>query len=152
MLFLTGRNIPDYCSVFQAELTAKRVTCEYLYNHNDKRIIIWTDNLSSIPAVTALNIKSRTIRDCYDAHKKLGNSNTVELRWIAAYADHLGNEQADELAKLSTTSDSIRECPIPHSYIKNRIDEKVSKLNLEEWIDNTPQHTKTRLGNRPLIA
>ena len=141
--------IPDYCSVFQAELTAIRVTCEYLYNHSDKHIIIWTDNLSSIQAVTALNIKSRTIRDCYDALNKLGNSNTVELRWIAAHADLWGNEQADELAKLGTTSDSILECPIPHSYIKNKIDEKVSKLNLEDWIANTPQHTKMLLGNRP---
>ena len=59
---------------------------------------------------------------------------------------------ADELANLGTTSNSTLECPIPYSYIKEEIDEKVSKLNLEDWIDNTPQHTKTRLGNRPLIA
>ena len=74
--------IPDYCTVFQAELTAIKVTCEYLYDHSNKHIIIWTDNLSSIQAVTALNIKSRTVRDCSDALNKLGNSSTVELRWI----------------------------------------------------------------------
>ena len=73
----------------------------------------------------------------YQKHK-LGNSNTVELRRIAAHADLWGNEQADELAKLCTTSDSILECPIPHTNIKNKIDEKFSKLNLEDWTDNTP--------------
>ena len=141
--------IPDYCTVFQAELTAIRVTCEYLYNHSDKHIIIWTDNLSSIQAVTALNIKSRTVRACYDALNKLGNSNIVELRWIAAHADLWGNEQADELAKLGTTSNTTLACPIPHSYIKTKIDEKVSKLNLEDWIENTPQHNKMLLGKKP---
>ena len=149
IIYKNSYKIPDNCTVFQAELTAIKVTCEYLYDHSNKHIIIWTDNLSSIQAVTALNIKSRTIRDCYDALNKLGNSNTVELRWIAAHADLWGNEQADELAKLGTTSNSILKCPIPYSYIKKKIYEKVSKLNLEDWINNTPQHTKMLLGNRP---
>ena len=30
-----------------------------------------------------------------------------------------------------------------------KIDDKVYKLNIEDWIDNTPQHTKMLLGNRP---
>lgn len=63
----------------------------------------------------ALKIKSRTIRDCYTAINKHGesNGNTVELRWIKAHADLWGNEQVDRLAKLGTTSHSIKLCPIP---------------------------------------
>ena len=61
-----SHKIPDYCTVFQAELTAIWVTCEYLHNYSDRHIVIRTDKLSSIQAVTALNIKSKTIRDCYN--------------------------------------------------------------------------------------
>jgi ribonuclease HI len=43
-----------------------------------------------------------------------------------------GNERADELAKLGTSSDTILNCPIPHSYIKKQINNKVSQLNQKE--------------------
>jgi ribonuclease HI len=69
--------------------------------------MIWTDSLSSIQAVSALSIRSKTTKDCYDALNILGISNTVELRWIAAHTGLWGNEKADELAKLVTTSDSM---------------------------------------------
>ena len=36
-----------------------------------------------------------------------------------------------------------------YSYIKKIIDEKVSKPNLEDYIDNAAQHTKMHLGSRP---
>ena len=36
-----------------------------------------------------------------------------------------------------------------YSYIKKKIDEKVSKPNLEDYIDNAAQHTKMHLGSRP---
>ena len=39
--------------------------------------------------------------------------------------------------------------PNPTLLHQKKIDEKVSKLNLKEWIDNTLQHTEMLLGNRP---
>ena len=137
------------CPTFwnEAELVAIREACLYLNTTTSNRhIVIWTDSLSSIQAVSALSIRSRTTKDCYDALNALATSNQVELRWIAAHAGLWGNEKADELAKLGTTSDSILECPIPQSYIKKQINDKVSKLNLEEWKKNGPKHTKMMLG------
>ena len=40
--------LPDYCTVFQAELTEIKEACIYLEPHKDKNIIIWTESLSSI--------------------------------------------------------------------------------------------------------
>jgi hypothetical protein len=44
--------LPDHCTVFQAELSAIREACNYLNNEHNKHIIIWTDSLSSIQALT----------------------------------------------------------------------------------------------------
>ena len=143
--------LPDYCTVFQAELIAIRETCKYLTtttNTSNKHIIIWTDSLSSIEAISTLTIKSRTTKDCYDALNTLGNHNTLEVRWIAAHSDLWGNEKADDLAKKGTTGDYRLECPIPQSYIKRLINEKVTRLNNEEWRLNGPKHTKMLLGNK----
>ena len=140
--------LPDYCTVFQAELTAIREACTYLANFTNKNIIIWTDSESSILAVSALNIRSRTTRDCTDALNSLGNSNSVELRWIAAHTGLWGNEKADELAKLGTTGDSPLRCFKPQSYINKLIDEKVTKLNKKDWETNGHKHTKMLLGNK----
>ena len=79
--------LPDYCTVFQAELTAIMKACTHLTSNNNKHIIIWTDSLSSIQAITTLNIKSRTVGECLNALNHLGTTNTLELRWIAAYTD-----------------------------------------------------------------
>ena len=75
----------------------------------------------------------------------------MELRWIAAHADLWGNVQADELAKLCTTSDSILECPNPHSYIKNKIDENVSKLNLKTGSPIPHNTPRCFLATDPII-
>ena len=124
----TSYKLPDYCTVFQAELTAIREACNYLANTTNKHIIIWTDSLSSIEAVTTLSIRSRTTRSCYEALNTLGTNNKLELRWIAAHTGLWGNKRADELAKLGTSSDTILNCPIPHSYIKKQISNNVSLL------------------------
>jgi hypothetical protein len=49
--------------------------CNYLANTSNKYIIIWTDSLSSMEAVTTLSIRSRTIRNCYEALNTLGTNN-----------------------------------------------------------------------------
>ena len=151
IIYESSIKLPDYCTVFQAELVAISEACKHLItttNTNNKHIIIWTDSLSSIEAITALTIKSRTTNDCYEALNTLGNLNTLEVRWIAAHTGLWGNEKADELAKKGTTGESRMECPIPHSYIKRLINEKVTKLNNEEWRLNGPRHTKMLLGNK----
>jgi ribonuclease HI len=108
----TSYKLSDYCAVFQAELTAIREACNYLANTSNKRIINWTDSLSSIEAVTTLSIRSRTTRSCYEALNTLGTKNKLELHSIAAHIGLWGNERADELAKLGTKQHHPQ---MPHS-------------------------------------
>ena len=44
---------------------------------------------------------------CHEALDELAKRNTVYIKWIAAHVGHRGNERADELAKIGTTSTSL---------------------------------------------
>ena len=140
--------LPDYCTVYQTELTAIIEACKYLSSYTNSHIIIWSDSLSSIQAISSLSTRSRTTRDCYDTLNALGSNNTLEIRWIAAHIGLWGNEKADELAKLGTTSELVLKCPIPQSYIKRQIDNKVHRLNQDIWLTDGPRHTKLTLGQK----
>jgi hypothetical protein len=104
--------------------------------------------LSAIQALTTCTIRSRTVIDCYTAISRIANNNKVELRWIAAHKGIWGNEKADEQAKLGTISEVIRSTPIPQSFIKNEINNKVKLLSNNAWIVNKHAHTNMTIGGR----
>ena len=139
--------LPDYCTVFQAELSAIEDACNYLLSQNNMNIIIWTDSLSSIQALTSNTSRSTTVNNCYNSLQNLATHNNVTVRWIAAHSGLWGNEKADELAKLGTTSTNLIQCPIPQSYIKTQIDNKVNDIDSELWQLKGQRHTNMTLGN-----
>ena len=128
-------------------MSANKEACHQLADVHDKHVVIWTDSLSSIVALNATTIRSKTIRSCYTSLNTLGGANSVELRWIAAHRGLWGNEKADQLAKLGSAEGTPIVCPIPQSYIKNIINQKVRKLDQIEWERNGHPHTKLTLGN-----
>ncbi|KAL5262422.1 hypothetical protein ACHWQZ_G007967 [Mnemiopsis leidyi] len=73
-------NLPNSCTVYQAELTAITYACRQLTNYTDKHIIIWTDSLSSINSLTTLITKNNTVKYCLDILNRIGAHNQVELR------------------------------------------------------------------------
>ena len=138
--------LPDHCTVFQAELSAIREACNYLNNERNKHIIIWTDSLSSIQALTTCTIRSKTTLDCLKAISCTATHNTLEVRWIAAHKGLWGNEKADELAKLGTSSEDVRSIPIPQSYIKTQINNRVKLLDQQAWNSDKHPHTDSSIG------
>ena len=142
--------LPDYSTVFQAELIAIKEACNYLtsQNNKDKDIIIWTDSLSSIQALANITSRSITVNDCYNALQNIATHNNVTIKWVAAHTGIWGNEKADSLAKAGTTSTSLIKCPIPQSHIKTLIDNKVNNLNNDLWKTNGHSHTDKTLGNK----
>ena len=78
--------LPDYCTDYQTKLTAIIEACKYLSTYtNTHIIIIWSDSLSSIQAISSLSTRSRTTRVYYDCLNALGSTNNLEIRWIAAH-------------------------------------------------------------------
>ena len=133
----------DFCSVFQAEVTVIREVTNTLQHNRSKTIVIWTDSLSTLQALLSkLTIRSKTVIHCHEAIDELAKHNTVHIKWIAAHVGHWGNERADELAKIGTSS------YIPQSHIKALINHKVYLFNQVEWTRNGHCHTNTMLGNK----
>ena len=145
--------LPDYCSVYQAELTAIREACNYLHSEINKHIIIWTDSLSSLLTIKSHTLRSKTAIECIAAIERIAANNKVELRWIAAHSGLWGNERADELAKVGTTCESVSICPFPQSRIKYLINNKVQHLDRVKWMKNTHKHTADTTGpnDQPII-
>ena len=140
--------LPDFCSVFQAEVTAIKEVTTTLQHNRSKTIVIWTDSLSTLQALSSKLSRSKTVIHCHEALDELAKHNTVHIKWIAAHVGHWGNKRADELAKIGTTSTNLVKGYIPQSHIKALINHKVHLLNQVEWANNGHGHTNTMLGNK----
>ena len=140
--------LPNYCSVFQAELTALSEGAKSLLDCNNMTITFWTDSLSSLQALSSKLINSNTVTICHNVLRELAMRNKVHVRWIAAHSGHWGNEQADILAKNGTTCDNLLTGFMPHSLIKHKINDKVKNLNRETWNNSPHKHSQQVLGHK----
>ena len=140
--------LPDYCSVFQAELTALAEGAKSLLCYNNRNITFWTDSLASLHALNSKLINSNTVALCHKHISELAANNTVHIKWIAAHSGHWGNEQADKLAKQGTSCENLIDGYIPHSLIKQKINDKVKEMNKEIWDSFPHKHTQLILGHK----
>ena len=138
--------LPDFCTVYQAELIAITEAAKKLHNYRGKTITFWTDSLSSIQAISSTIIKSKTAYRCHEALSEVAIHNDVSVKWVAAHSGHWGNEKADSLAKAGSQSNNYISGPLPQSYIKSKINNRVKALNKEAWIQNGHRHTNLTLG------
>ena len=86
--------------MFQAEVTAIKEVTTTLQHNRSKTIVIWTDSLSTLQALSSKLTRSKTVIHCHEALDELAKHNTVHIKWIAAHVGHWGNERADELVKI----------------------------------------------------
>jgi ribonuclease HI len=87
-------------TVFQAELHAIHMACEYALMQPHRTVNILSDSQAAIKAATIPLIKSRTVLNTVNSLNKLAASGkNVSLRWVKAHNDIDGNELADILAK-----------------------------------------------------
>ena len=93
--------------MFQAEVTAIREVTTTLQHNRSKTIVIWTDSLSTLQALSSKLTRRKTVIQGHEALDELAKHNTVHIKWIAAHVGHWGNKRADELAKIGTTSTSL---------------------------------------------
>ena len=95
----------DTTTVFQAEVTAIRISAEQLQNKGleNQTITFFSDSQASLAALDKLTVQSDTVEKCINALNYLGRKNTIHLHWIKAHCNIHGNEIADFLAKRGTT-------------------------------------------------
>ena len=94
--------LADTNSVFQAEVFAIHKGCEALLDNPPATLSIFSDSRAAIMALEKPTTISNTVAACKQVLNALGANTTIEIRWIKAHVGHLGNEEADVLAKKGT--------------------------------------------------
>ena len=141
--------LPEFCTVFQAELIAITRAAEIMNEKRitDKIIYIWSDSKSSIDALASIKTKTRTVSIAIQTLNKLATNNKVTIAWIKAHIGIPGNERADELAKAATIDGNIRSCPPPFSRAVKELKEWTTRETTKEFENSGGKHTKRLLAD-----
>lgn len=98
--------LPNYCTVFQAEMAALNVAARELLKSGvkDQNIQFYSDSLSSLLALDNMVMASGLTEDTQFLLNTLSRRNiSLTLEWVKAHVGTEGNEKADALAKEGTT-------------------------------------------------
>lgn len=125
-------------SVFQAETLA---IGQALMNANEfqgnKTILVLSDSLSAIHAVSSAEPESRLVMTCKNVIRKIrAKGMQVSIRHVKAHVNITGNELADKEAKDAALDGIEVEVPLPISTIKQRAREKAKKT-YQEWYEKS---------------
>ena len=139
--------LPDYCNVFQAELTAITEASRFCSeNYRSEQIEFFSDSLSSLQSLKGIKFNSKTVLTSHEAISKLASTNKVSLNWVPAHSGIWGNEEADTLAKEGTSSTNLLTGYLPLSFVKKAINDKVAQSSQADWIRDPHEHTTMMLG------
>ena len=106
-----GTRIADDSTVYTAEMTAIKLTLEYIINANisaDTRVAVFSDSLSSLTSIETGRSSSKP--NLLNNIMSLINQTQADLTfvWIPSHVGILGNETADKLAGTATTQQDIQ--------------------------------------------
>ena len=145
-----AKRLPDYATVFQAEIMAIRRAADAMLCQAGspiKFVKFFIDSQAAILALANPMVRNQSVSDAIDSLNKLyERALKVTLVWIPAHRGHIGNERADRLAKqgskLSGDNDRVFIAK-PGSAIKNEIRSLTYKSWAKEWQEDPRfAHTK----------
>ena len=114
--------LPDYSSVFQAELLAIKKALQYAEGSCTGKIIrLYSDSRSGLTALQDADSRTELVIEIQDILNTWQGRTAVEFHWIKAHVGHPGNERADELAKAGSTDGHHCILKAPMSFAKRTI-------------------------------
>ena len=93
-----AERLPDYATVFQAELRAIQMACSHLLMEQGRIVNIHVDSLSALQAIKATHVRSKTVWDTVVLLNTLGSKNTVSLQKIKAHDPEATEDDGNEIA------------------------------------------------------
>ena len=92
--------LPQVCTVFQAEILGIKIACEQLLNNFDtykpKYIKVFSDSQAAILALDNTEMTSQLVRETKFILNKLASKvQRLSVVWIKAHVGHEGNEEVD---------------------------------------------------------
>jgi len=148
-----SRNMENTSTIFQAEAKAITTCAEEILKQNikDKDIHIYSDSQAVLKALIKHKTTSKTIQECIDKLKEVGQFNKIELIWIPGHEGFEGNEKADELARKgaqNVTDPNKVKSEIALNVIKTRVKEwRTTQSNVNWRKTFGARHTKTIIRN-----
>ena len=102
--------LPEGTSAFNTELYAVRVALDLIKASTSKEFVVFSDCLTMLLCLSDVNIQSKPLlQEVYSTIRDLtvNRGVTVTLCWIPGHAGIDGNDQADQLAKLSVDREDL---------------------------------------------
>lgn len=133
-----GITLGTQCTLFQAEvISISHAASEILQTWNgNRRVFIYTHNLSVISAIQSIWQASELVSECRDNLNNLARTHQLTLSWIPA--GFHGNEMAHQIASEAANIDFVGPLPtIP-----------ISLGSVHEAIDKWSQARHTLVWNR----
>lgn len=125
-------------SVFQAEAMAiGQALIDAERAGGSKSVLILSDSLSAIQAISEPEPRSRLIGTCKNVIRRIRQSGRqVSLNHVKAHNDITGNEMVDEEAKDAAINGIEVDVPVPISWIKKRASEEAKKI-YQQWYEKS---------------
>jgi len=100
----TSFHLGRQATVFMGEICAIKEAAEWVLNNcKYNSVSMYVDSRAALQALAKNTVDTKLVKDTRQTLNLAGVTNSIELKWIKAHAGHLGNERADELAKLGTS-------------------------------------------------
>ena len=138
--------LSDEMTVFQAEVAAIKLAVEYLIENfvsGTKFVKLFSDSQAALLALSNWKVKSKLVLETIEALNILGEKTyRLELSWIKAHNNYMGNERADELARNAIYNNIVLfNIAPPHSLFKSNLWTAI----YDEWTTRWRNETTCRM-------
>jgi len=140
--------LPDYCSVYQAEVAAIHEALTILKTDmiSIDNINIFSDSQAAIKSLGSTSFNSKIAIECRRSLDEMAEQFNINLIWVPGHTDVEGNCIADDLAREGTTIQILPEkerIGIPLATCKLNIKNVFFKAANQRWTaETTAAHTR----------
>ena len=126
--------LPDYASIFTAELTAIVQALDLVFNSDSSSFVIYSDSMSALTSLNEYNSFHPLIQKAQEWLFRISvRLKSVRFCWVPAHVGIQGNEDADRNAQLATVSFDAFITRVPHSDLKLPIRAFILDKWQERW-------------------